>query len=124
MNFAPYQSSPPENTRVATPPPRTSTASPNTHYTKPQPSIADTSDPWGAARLPSPDQYNDNEYTDLEGQGQGQSRSFLGAAPATDVFATSLGFRMEIEACLAYLMLPPAGGVILLIFEHKSDYVR
>lgn len=25
---------------------------------------------------------------------------------------------------LAYLLLPPAGGVLLLIFEHKSDYVR
>lgn len=25
---------------------------------------------------------------------------------------------------LAYLLLPPAGGVFLLIFEHKSDYVR
>jgi uncharacterized membrane protein len=24
----------------------------------------------------------------------------------------------------AYLLLPPAGSVLLLIFEHKSDYVR
>lgn len=41
-----------------------------------------------------------------------------------DVFETSLGFRMDVEAALAYVLLPPAGGVILLIFEHKSDYVR
>jgi len=25
---------------------------------------------------------------------------------------------------LAYLLLPPAGAVLLLILEHKSDYVR
>lgn len=31
---------------------------------------------------------------------------------------------MDVEACLAYLLLPPAGGVVMLLFEHKSDYVR
>jgi uncharacterized membrane protein len=25
---------------------------------------------------------------------------------------------------MAYALLPPAGGVLLLIMEHKSDYVR
>lgn len=25
---------------------------------------------------------------------------------------------------MAYVLLPPAGGVLLLILEHKSDYVR
>ena len=25
---------------------------------------------------------------------------------------------------MAYLLLPPAGGVFLLVMEHKSDYVR
>ena len=25
---------------------------------------------------------------------------------------------------LAYLLLPPAGGVLLLLLEHRSDYVR
>lgn len=47
-----------------------------------------------------------------------------GSSRGTDVFETSLGIRMELEACLAYLLLPPAGGVILLLFEWKSDYVR
>lgn len=51
------------------------------------------------------------------GQGAGFGRE-------TDVFSTSLGLRMEIEAALAYLLLPPAGGVALLIFERQSDYVR
>lgn len=32
--------------------------------------------------------------------------------------------RLDHEAMLAYLLLPPAGGVLLLILEHKSDYVR
>lgn len=39
-------------------------------------------------------------------------------------FETSLGLPLRVEACLAYLLLPPAGGVALLLLEHKSDYVR
>lgn len=41
-----------------------------------------------------------------------------------DMFSTSIGLRMDHAACLAYLLLPPAGPVALLIFEHRSDYVR
>lgn len=40
------------------------------------------------------------------------------------MFETSLGIRMDVEAALAYLLVPPLGGVVLLVFEHKSDYVR
>lgn len=40
------------------------------------------------------------------------------------MFETRLGLRMDYEACLAYLLLPPAGGVLLLMLEHRSDYVR
>lgn len=32
--------------------------------------------------------------------------------------------RLDYEAVLAYVLLPPAGGVLLLLLEHKSDYVR
>lgn len=39
-------------------------------------------------------------------------------------FETSLGLSLAVESCLAYLLLPPAGGAVLLLFEHKSDYVR
>ncbi|CAG8977743.1 hypothetical protein HYALB_00012178 [Hymenoscyphus albidus] len=39
-------------------------------------------------------------------------------------FETSLPIRLDYEACLAYLLLPPAGGVLLLVVERKSDYVR
>ncbi|KAF2236857.1 hypothetical protein EV356DRAFT_54041 [Viridothelium virens] len=41
-----------------------------------------------------------------------------------DVFETSLPLRMDYEACVPYLLLPPAGGVLILLLEHKSDYVR
>ena len=41
-----------------------------------------------------------------------------------NLFETSLPLRLDYEACLAYLALPPAGGVFLLVMEHKSDYVR
>lgn len=41
-----------------------------------------------------------------------------------EAFQTSLSIRMDYEAMLAYLLLPPAGGVLLLLLEHKSDYVR
>jgi len=39
-------------------------------------------------------------------------------------FDTSLGLRLDYEACLAYLALPPLGSIILLILERNSDYVR
>ncbi|KAG8168852.1 hypothetical protein KVR01_001601 [Diaporthe batatas] len=39
-------------------------------------------------------------------------------------FDTSLGIRLDYEACLAYLALPPLGAILLLILERKSDYVR
>ncbi|KAF2153706.1 hypothetical protein K461DRAFT_292423 [Myriangium duriaei CBS 260.36] len=134
MNFAPYQSSPPESTRALSPPPRSPNASPTPRNKSGNyfPSIADQSDPWAAsrpARLPSPSTFADQPsttaggYQDIE-SGQGllppqQQDRVLG-----DVFETSLGMRMDWEACLAYLLLPPAGGAVLLLFEHKSDYVR
>lgn len=41
-----------------------------------------------------------------------------------NLFETSLPLRLDYEAMLAYLLLPPAGGVFLLVMERKSDYVR
>lgn len=43
---------------------------------------------------------------------------------AINEFDTSLGIRLDYEACLAYLALPPLGAILLLILERKSDYVR
>lgn len=49
-----------------------------------------------------------------------------GAYPPAEVseFDTSLGLRLEYEACLAYLAFPPLGAIILLILERNSDFVR
>lgn len=52
------------------------------------------------------------------------SRFGRGGREDVDMFTTSLGWRLDYEACLAYLLLPPAGGVLLLVLEHQSDYVR
>ncbi|KAK4553607.1 hypothetical protein LTR86_009403 [Recurvomyces mirabilis] len=151
MNFAPYQSSPPESERAKSPPPlRSPTASPKPNQQRPIPQISrnissvapSSEDPWAAARaqrLPSPSRYqDDNEddepstYQDIEAQRfqndyigrnalQGGGPSYVGSG---NIFETSLGLPLGIEALLAYLVLPPAGGVVLLMFEHKSDYVR
>ena len=39
-------------------------------------------------------------------------------------FDTTLGLRLDYEACLAYLAVPPIGAILLLMLEHQSDYVR
>lgn len=134
VNFAPYQSSPPESTRALSPPLRSPTSSPKPQQPKPSrniSSVADDSDPWAAARaqrLPDPSQYSDDEpYTDVEG-GRREINASGGAGYPyggnTSGFETSLGMSLALEASLAYLLLPPAGGAVLLLFEHKSDYVR
>ena len=151
MNFAPYQSSPPESERAKSPPPlRSPPGSPGPH-SRQQPSrnissVADREDPWAAARnqrLPSPSQYQDlDDEEEAEGIGRasrnpyyndyignralegGGNTALGGRGGLTSVYETSLGLNIGIEATLAYLLLPPAGGVVLLLFEHKSDYVR
>ncbi|KAF2828673.1 hypothetical protein CC86DRAFT_196427 [Ophiobolus disseminans] len=55
---------------------------------------------------------------------QTSSTGFGRSRQDVDMFTTSLGWRLDYEACLAYLLLPPAGGVFLLVMEHQSDYVR
>ena len=41
-----------------------------------------------------------------------------------DPFETGLGLRPGLEAGAAYVLLPPVGAVMLLVLEHRSDYVR
>ncbi|KAI5811617.1 hypothetical protein DFH27DRAFT_37633 [Peziza echinospora] len=131
MDFAPYQSSPPEASRqslniarpyspqITTPPylPPKPTLGPSSTSTPPlHNSNTPQYDPWGG----SPN-----------GGGGGGSGGFSGglggfgaARETVDQFETSLPIRLDYEAMLAYILLPPAGGVLLLILEHKSDYVR
>lgn len=59
------------------------------------------------------------------GGGMGDYFSALGAREGmVSEFDTSLGLRLDYEACLAYLAVPPLGAILLLILERKSDYVR
>ncbi|ETI26023.1 hypothetical protein G647_02800 [Cladophialophora carrionii CBS 160.54] len=121
MNFAPYQDASPEIERAFSPPP------------KDRPSI-------DSPRIRSPPPPNRPGYgggrTISDVQPLPPPSSFAGDFPARpsvagiergqslEAFETSLPMRVDHEAMLAYLLLPPAGGVFLLMFEHKSDYVR
>ncbi|TID24819.1 Serine/threonine-protein kinase prp4 [Venturia nashicola] len=124
-NFAPYQDIP-ERTRALSPPIRSPTISPRPHDQQPPKRNI------GTSALNSPINQGQGEYfspgagwrpeDDVE-QG-GVRRGFGGGREHVDLFETRLGIRVDWEACLAYLALPPVGGVLLLILEHKSDYVR
>lgn len=122
MDFAPYQDTSPEAHRALSPPPEGRRSySPNipdrrTSFS-PVPALKSpvnvpTSNPWA-----------------LGGDGAAGSH-VVGAADVEsgrgrlNEFETSLPIRLDYEACLAYLLLPPAGGVLLLVMEQKSDYVR
>lgn len=114
MNFAPYQDESPEVERALSPPP-------NNHLRSPQ-------SPPVAGSLPSPSHFaNEGHYTTQSGvlgNTGGFGPDVEGGRWNLGAFDTSLPIRMDYEAMLAYLLLPPAGGVFLLLFEHKSDYVR
>lgn len=68
--------------------------------------------------MPPPSAFVNNDFSNGFSGNQEHRDQSLGA------FETSLPIRLDYEAMLAYLLLPPAGGVLLLLFEHKSDYVR
>lgn len=104
MNFAPYQDESPEIERALSPP----------HDNAPKPKS-----PRASADLPPPSHF--------AGSGNGNTgfgRDVEGGHVSLGAFETSLPIRMDVEAMLAYVLLPPAGGVFLLLTEHKSDYVR
>lgn len=106
MNFAPYQDESPEIERALSPP--------NVDGRIKSPGLRS---PRGSADLPSPSHFAGDGNT-------GVGRDVEGGHVSLGAFETSLPIRMDIEAMLAYLLLPPAGGVFLLLMEHKSDYVR
>ncbi|RCI14366.1 hypothetical protein L249_5955 [Ophiocordyceps polyrhachis-furcata BCC 54312] len=117
MDFAPYQSSPPEHSRVASP----------ESVTSPRPSL----DALAASRKsPPPLQHPQPRRAwggDLDGHtadGGGGGGGGVWASNDLSEFDTSLGLRLDYEACLAYLALPPLGAIVLLILERNSDYVR
>lgn len=144
MDFAPYQSSPPEHTRSPMSSPRASADISRRPFSPsaiasvarsppplqhPQPQRAWSGDLDGAASRHGA--LGNNGGGGLWGFGSGNSSTnntplaMPGAFPAEiSEFDTSLGIRLDYEASLAYLAVPPIGAVILLILERNSDYVR
>jgi hypothetical protein len=126
-DFAPYQDIPPDHSRAISPPPRNIT-SPKSSSPRPD----DARSPPLRVQSPSFQRGTDNGGGESGGYyapGAGWQHGEEGDAEPgrrgeMDVFETRLGLRMDVEACLSYLVLPPVGGVLLLILEHKSDYVR
>ncbi|KAF3919392.1 hypothetical protein ABW21_db0206402 [Orbilia brochopaga] len=121
-DWAPYQSTDPEAQRsvLRSPPPGSSFFGGNSS----PPQQNNSHNPWGDSRSYSPSnviQPEDNAVASSSGAaatGFGSSREFV------NQFETSLPIRLDVEAALAYILLPPAGGVLLLLLEHNSDYVR
>ncbi|KAI5815758.1 hypothetical protein BZA77DRAFT_315010 [Pyronema omphalodes] len=105
MDFAPYQSESPDSTRRSlnlhrplSPPMHGSSYSPLPN-SPPPPPLLPTHQPGGGWPM-------------------------TGGRDTVNQFETSLPIRLDWEAVMAYVLLPPAAGVLLLITEHKSDYVR
>lgn len=108
MNFAPYQDESPEIERALSPP-----------NADPRIKSPGLRSPRASADLPSSSHFASHGHSNT-----GFGRDVEGGHVSLGAFETSLPIRMDIEAMLAYLLLPPAGGVFLLLMEHKSDYVR
>ncbi|KZM27042.1 uncharacterized protein EKO05_0005026 [Ascochyta rabiei] len=122
-NFAPYQDIP-ETQRALSPPLASPRASLDrtrniASITSPSTRAYEQHDYFGAG-----DDSPETERVEWSAPNAPQSRGFGAAREDVEAFTTSLGIRMDYEACLAYLLLPPAGGVLLLVLEHQSDYVR
>lgn len=120
MSFAPYQDLDPSSERTLSPPPQNRSLSPRP--ASPRASHEGNRNASNnIAGVLSPERVVSPPPRDAE---RGFGSGFGGRREEMDPFETSLGIRMDYEACLAYLLLPPAAGVALLVFEHKSDYVR
>ncbi|KAI4664718.1 uncharacterized protein J4E79_003016 [Alternaria viburni] len=123
-NFAPYQDIP-ESSRALSPPP---VHSPRTsidrtrNITSPTTRAYEQHDYFQGQSPISPPAEPDTER--IAWDQPSRSTGFGRSREDVDMFTTSLGWRLDYEACLAYLLLPPAGGVLLLVLEHQSDYVR
>ncbi|ORY14338.1 hypothetical protein BCR34DRAFT_239017 [Clohesyomyces aquaticus] len=128
-NFAPYQDVP-ETQRALSPPLPSHSPRPS-----PRASLDRPSRNIGTAAVTSPHSAGFSQRDYFAGQqptpeperervAWNAPGGFGGGREDVDMFETRLGLRMDYEACLAYLLLPPAGGVLLLVLEHRSDYVR
>jgi uncharacterized membrane protein len=120
-NFAPYQDVP-EDSRALSP--RTSTDR-TRNVTSPSTRAYEQHDYFGADASPSPSPDVERiSWTAPLPSNPPPTTTFGRTRADISMFTTSLGLRLDYEAMLAYLLLPPAGGVFLLVMEHQSDYVR
>jgi uncharacterized membrane protein len=123
IDFAPYQDVP-EDSRALSP--RTSTDRSRNITSPPITRAYEQHDYFGAdeAPSPSPDVERISWTAPLPTSTSQPTTTFGRTRADISMFTTSLGLRLDYEAMLAYLLLPPAGGVFLLVMEHQSDYVR
>lgn len=136
MDFAPYQSSPPEHSRVASPErgasPRASLDATRRAFSPPiqrgtAQSPSNLQHPQPQRLWANLDDQRSHWDADERAASVGQSASAMpGSYPIAEVseFDTSLSIRLDYEASLAYLALPPIGAIFLLIVERNSDFVR
>ncbi|KAI9803043.1 MAG: hypothetical protein M1825_002278, partial [Sarcosagium campestre] len=152
MDFAPYQSQDPSKIRALSPPPpqlpnndrRSRSFSPRTRTQQgasfpaagsPYLSTAAagaTTDPWGrdddgsGDSTPGSTLLSQQRTTATTTATTASAGAAAAPGPRAHIadFETGLGLRLDIEAALAYVLLPPAGGVALLLLETRSDYVR
>jgi hypothetical protein len=125
MDFAPYQDQSPETNRALSPPPegrRSFSPGGRRSFSPALQSPTNAPKPSANAWAPTDDSsaraFGNNAFAGHTGGDVESGRGRL------NEFETSLPIRLDYEACLAYLLLPPAGGVLLLVMEQKSDYVR
>ena len=115
MNFAPYQDQSPDVERALSP---TGERAKSPRASPPVPSVS-------PSNLPPPSHFAGEQHGQHHGRtGFGNDLEGGGGRLSLGAFETSLPIRMDFEAMAAYILLPPAGGVFLLLLEHKSDYVR
>ncbi|KAG6003251.1 hypothetical protein E4U21_002234 [Claviceps maximensis] len=128
MDFAPYQSSPPEDSRVSSPIFDTSSPRHSFDATTRRPFSPATARSPPALQHPQPQRMwtspeeQAGRWPDSSGDARIAARNY--AVAEISEFDTSLGLRLDHEACFAYLALPPLGSIVLLILERNSDYVR
>ncbi|KAI1102745.1 hypothetical protein F4804DRAFT_312090 [Jackrogersella minutella] len=123
MDFAPYQSSPPENSRPFSPP-RSNVASPRASSDNRRPYSPSNQQQRGFTSPPPLQHPQPQRSWQPTLPGAAASGYAAEGGQYISEFDTSLGIRLDYEACLAYLALPPLGAIILLILERKSDFVR
>ncbi|KAG9242617.1 hypothetical protein BJ878DRAFT_160154 [Calycina marina] len=129
MDFAPYQDQSPEIHRALSPPPHDRRSSSISRIRSPPPQSPTKGlppNPWTPSHSHSNSgqpQASTWQESAAGAAGFGNMEAESGRGQLSE-FETSLPIRLDYEACLAYLLLPPAGAVFLLLVEQKSDYVR